>query len=110
MEAKITKDEARANTILGKLEPGDTVFTSLEWVNRNGDSRVIQLHIFRGDARNPNHYVLGYIAANLLGMKYDSKRGGVKIGGGGMDMGFALVYDLGRVLFGDGYALKQQWL
>ena len=101
--------EAR-ETILGELAPGDTVFTSLEHVSQSGMSRVIQLHIFRGDARSPRHYVLGYPAAKLLGMKYDDRREGVKIGGGGMDMGFALVYDLASVLFDDGYALRHEWI
>jgi hypothetical protein len=46
---------------------------------------------------------------------------GITVGGGGMDMGFHLVYNLGRVLwpFGfkragkrcdGGYALRQEWL
>lgn len=92
------------------LQAGDTVFTSLEHVSQSGMSRVIQLHIFRGDVRNPSHYVLGYNAARLLGYSYDSDREGVKIAGAGMDMGFALVYDLSRVLFGDGYALNHRWI
>lgn len=38
------------------------------------------------------------------------KDGAVRVGGCGMDMGFALVYDLSAVLFEDGYKLGQRWL
>ena len=79
------------------------------------------------DHIHPNHSV-----ALALDYKRDNARGrdGIKIGGCGMDMGFAIVYALGRKLFpegfkvngrgrnGDtsgwdndgGYALKHRWL
>ena len=110
LAARSAKVAEARETILGELEPGDTVFTSLEHVSQSGMTRVIQLHIFRGDVRNPRHYVLGYPAAKLLDMPYDSKREGVKIGGAGMDMGFHLVYNLAAVLFDDGYALEHEWI
>jgi hypothetical protein len=112
MDMKVTTieyDEARA-TLRGFLKRGDTVWCSLEHVSRSGMQRTIQLHLFRGGARNPSHYVLGYVTARILGNVYDRERNGVKVNGCGMDMGFALVYDLSRVLFGDGYALTPRWL
>jgi hypothetical protein len=36
--------------------------------------------------------------------------GAIKIGGCGMDMGFAIVYDLSQTLFDDGYRIGQRWL
>ena len=114
LAARAAKVAEARETILGVLEPGDTVWTSLEHVSQSGMTRVIQLHIFRPakneSGRNPRHYVLGYPAAKLLDMTYDEKRNGVKIGGAGMDMGFALVYNLAAVLFDDGYALRHEWL
>jgi hypothetical protein len=51
----------------------------------------------------PDLLYLGYNVAEALDMRYDREREGVKIGGCGMDMGFALVYDLSRVLFQDSF-------
>lgn len=53
-----------------------------------------------------------------LGGKVDTKHGGIRIRGCGMNMGDALVYDLGATLWphgtpeirDGGYALKQIWL
>jgi len=35
---------------------------------------------------------------------------GIGISGCGMDMGFALTYELSQKLFGDGYKIQQKWL
>lgn len=101
-------DDAR-EMLLSYLQPGDTVYTSLEHVSKSGMSRVIQLHIFRpdkyagDDPRNPTHFVLGWNAARVLGMSWDNTRDGIKVGGCGMDMGFHLVYSLAHALWPDGF-------
>lgn len=109
------------------LRPGDTVHTVLRKVSASGMSRRIDLYKFTADGPL---YLTGY-AATAAGFRRH-KSGAVVIGGCGMDMGFAAVYELSRVLFpkgyklpkgkrgrnGDtsgydtdgGYALKQQWL
>lgn len=46
---------------------------------------------------------IGYNAALATGLPYDRKSEGVKIGGCGMDMGFALVSSLGHALWPEGY-------
>jgi len=117
----MTKDEAIK--VLGDdLKPGDTVNTILRHVSRSGMSRSISM--LNGDSD------ITYFAALAMGEKIDQKNGGIKIGGCGMDMGFALVYNLGYCLFPEGfkvegtgrnadksgwdkdggYALKQRWL
>uniref|UniRef100_A0AB74UFV0 Uncharacterized protein n=1 Tax=Caulobacter phage BL57 TaxID=3348355 RepID=A0AB74UFV0_9VIRU len=70
---------------------------------------------------------IGYLAARAMGDTWDSDRLGIKVGGCGMDMGFHLVYSLGRTLWPNGtpkphstrngepdrdggYALKKEWL
>jgi len=108
------------------LKPGDTVYTILRHVSASGMSRTIDLVIIR----NNEPLNLTYGAARATGHTLDTKHDGIKIGGCGMDMGFALVYELSDVLFpngfdvtgigrnGDtsghdndgGYALKQRWL
>ena len=105
------------------LKPGDTVYTVLTHVPASGMSRSIQLKIVQdGDICD-----ISYHAARALGAKIDAKHDGIKIGGCGMDMGFALVNALGRMLWPSGtpephgtrngepdseggYALKQEWI
>lgn len=113
------------------LEPGDKVFCVLRHRSASGMSRVIDLvKAQRDDDRGEWMVHLGYNAAVALGWRYDNRKEGIKVQGCGMDMGFATVYELGRVLWpegfkvygrgrnGDtsgwdadgGYALKSEWL
>lgn len=89
------------------IKPGDTVYTILESVSRSGMSRAIRVLIptidgirdgqGRGTATvdfiHPNHAVS--VALNLRRAKSE----GVIMGGCGMDMGFALVYELSHTLY-----------
>ena len=80
------------------LKPGDTVNTILRHKSRSGMSRSISLIAM---ASGPLE--LDYWASRVLGDSIDQKHGGICIRGCGMDMGFALVYDLSRRLFPQGY-------
>ena len=122
MEKTDEEKEKALETLRGMLKPGDTVNTILRHVSRSGMSRSISL--LKGDED------ITFWAARAMGDKIDQNNGGIKIGGCGMDMGFALVYNLGYCLFpegfkvegtgrngdksgGDkdgGYALKHRWL
>jgi hypothetical protein len=85
------------------VRPGDTVYCVLRRVSKSGMTRVIDLKALdTSDERRPVTHI-GYNAAKALGLPYDDRRQGIKIGGAGMDMGFALVYDLGWKLFGEGW-------
>jgi hypothetical protein len=81
------------------LKPGDTVYTILRHCSRSGMSRVIDLQVM---VNNEPRFI-GWTAAVAMGDRYDDKRGGIVIGGCGMDMGFALVYNLASVVFADGF-------
>ena len=85
--------------LLELLKPGDTVYTILRHVSRSGMSRVIDLLVMSDGSP---HSISGY-AAEVCNSKLDRDRWGVKISGTGMDMGFALVYELSYNLFGDGF-------
>lgn len=87
------------------IKPGDTVHTQLKSVSRSGMSRVIQVIKINcnTEQKEPEILYLGYNVAQALEMKYDREREGVKIGGCGMDMGFAIVYELSSALFRDGF-------
>jgi hypothetical protein len=90
---------------------GSTVYTILRHRSASGISRTIGVVALLGDhdgsvdVRHPN-----YATADVLGLKEDREREGVKVQGCGMDMGFEIAYRLGEKLYGDGYALKHQWL
>lgn len=102
------------------LKPGQTVYTILRHRSTSGMSRSISLVINTKDGIQS----LDYWIAQAKGEPTDQKNGGLKVSGCGMDMGFHLVYNLGRILWPDGvkkgrgaqpdkdggYALNHQWL
>jgi hypothetical protein len=106
------KQEAK-DTLLGWLNRGDTVYTICDHVSRSGMMRHIRLVILKHDEETKKIYTLhpNYSASVLLGWPLVKKgNAALKVGGCGMDMGFHTVYTLSQMLFGDGYALKQEWL
>ncbi len=116
---KVNKeDQARSLTMLRDwLKPGDTVYTMLGHVSASGMSRNIIPFVIRGG--EPVN--IGGMVSNIQGRKWNND-GSVTIKGCGMDMGFALVYELSQAIFPDGfddgaehkpnggYALKHRWL
>jgi hypothetical protein len=126
--------------LLQAVEPGDTVYTIARHVSRSGMQREISLvaidrsvivlpvesrdgiaMIGREALTTIDHWV-----ARALGYRI-GKHGGIVVGGCGMDMGFHLVYNLGRTLWPNGtskphgrrngqpdseggYALNHGWL
>jgi hypothetical protein len=90
------KNECREN--LRFLKPGDTVYCILRHVARSGMSRNIDLFVIR----DSQPQMITCWAADLLGYPR-AKDGSARLGGCGMDMGFAFVYELGRELFRDGF-------
>lgn len=93
-------------TLREMLTPGDTVYTVLRSVSASGMSRDVSVVIVDkadGALRNITVYV-----ARALGYTLRDVRGNwaVRLQGCGMDMGLALVYELGRVLWPDGFGVK----
>jgi hypothetical protein len=140
MSTKLTKSQiAEKNSAIEELKtilkPGDEVYTQLNHVSKSGMERAISVKIIR-DNQIQN---ISYLTSLATEFKLHNKYEGIKIGGCGMDMGFHLVYNLGRILFKDsfycigegcpsndhsngdrdysphfhsdaGYTLKQRWL
>jgi hypothetical protein len=98
------REEARA-MLREWVKPGDTVWTVLRHVSRSGMQRTVSLVVIEDDGRGngPEVRDIDGAVARALGMTFDRDRGGVKVGGAGMDMGFHLVYELGRALWPEGY-------
>lgn len=105
------KEQQKAIERLRKLlRPGATIYCVMRHVSRSGMTRVIELlTIGEGEILR-----IGYDAALALGWPYDRRRGGVRVAGAGMDMGFHLVHSLAHVLSGAGenasYSLTHRWL
>ena len=109
--SKYEQDEAR-ETLLGWLNRGDTVYTICDHVSRSGMMRHIRLVIPKYDEQTKQiRFIHARVpAAKLLGWPLTKDKSSIKVGGCGMDIGFHTVYTLSQVLFGDGYALKQEWI
>lgn len=113
------KEQQEARERLRKwIKPGDTIYCILRHASRSGMTRVIDLVKVGDDGEILR---IGYNAAKAVGWPYDRERGGVRVSGCGMDMGFHVVYTLSHVLFfGDqttaergedaGYLLTHRWL
>lgn len=94
---KAERDDAIAK-LREWIKPGDTVYTILRSVSRSGMSREIAVVIMRdGSDLHPNYLVAKAIDAR------QGKRDGIVMGGCGMDMGFALVYELSHAMFPNGF-------
>jgi len=104
-----TKAEARANAVLflkGVINEGDTVYTVIRGVSPSGMSRSMDLFV----VRNNTVQRITSRVVDAIGGSWDKKRCCLRVSGCGMDMGFAVVYDLASVMFNDGYKLRQEWL
>jgi hypothetical protein len=99
----MSKHERQASMefVRGILKPGDTRHTILRHGAQSGMTRYSTPVVLR----NGEPHSLPYHVARALGEKMVSQRGydAVKVQGCGMDMGFSLVYDLGRVVDPDGF-------
>jgi len=88
------------------IAPGDTLYTVLAYVSRDGTSRRIKILAIRDGAPVD----LSRYAADVLEWRYNDKDGAVVVSGCGMDMGFHLAYSLSSVVLGDGYAVSHRWI
>lgn len=100
-----TKAEAaEAQAILRDLLiPGQTIYTSLRSVASNGMSRHIEVMV-PGLDRYGKPYIrnITSLVARAIGMRVSDKTDALVVGGAGMDMGFHVVYSIGRVLYPEG--------
>lgn len=92
------------------LKKGETVYTILRSCSRSGMTRVIDLYVIRNNTPLRLVGILTDEQAKFLPPHTKQGAFGYKVKGCGMDMGFHIVYELSASIFGDGYALKQDWL
>jgi hypothetical protein len=106
---KTTKKQAAINERnenidrLNKLLDGNkTIYTTVKQVSSSGMSRHICVYI----AKDNQIINITYYVAKILDYRINRNTGGLVVGGCGMDMGFAVVYSLGRAMRPDGFKLE----
>ena len=123
LSVRAQRAQESIDTLETLLKPGTIVYTSLRHVSASGMTRWIDVFVADGGTvRN----ITGHVC-DAADMTYCTRRHSLKIGGGGMDMGFQVVYLLGLSLWpagtpephgrrngepdsNGGYALRHQWL
>lgn len=109
---KITK-EIKAGFLAdlrASLAPGDALHCIIRNVAPSGMSRSIDVYRFRCvDGRIEKEWLSWRIAA-ISGESWDNKRECIKVAGCGMDVTHAVVYNLGRVLWPQGFGIAGETL
>ena len=104
--SKLTKaQQADKESAIGRLQEcfpiGTTVHTSLAHVSASGMQREIKVYVATIDDvdGSPGIHEVTYSVSRALGLRV-GKRGGVIVGGCGMDMGFQLCHNISYELHG----------
>lgn len=98
-----------------EIKRGETIYTVLRHVSNSGMTRDISLLLIRPgnkiDIQNISYAALEFFHDHGYNHykrgKYDIS---IRTKRCGMDMGFEMVYNLSNLMFGDGYALRHQWI
>lgn len=111
-KAQATQALESLRRIFDAAPGGDNrVYCVLRHVSASGMSRRIDFYVIR---ENRPQYLTGLIGQALDYRLHD--RGGLIVGGCGMDMGFHVVYSLSSALYDStkgsdgGYTLKSEWI
>ena len=115
---RITDKELSAQRLLSDyLNETNTVYTVLRGASSSGLTQYVSLMVPGLDhAGKPDLFNITWHVSNVLGDKLHDKEGHrvLKLQGGGMDLGFNVVYNLSSVLYAGqdraGYVLKHRWL
>jgi hypothetical protein len=101
MTTQRERDRAESlEAIRPDLPPGATIHTILRHVSASGMTRDIEPMLL---TRDHGRYI-GWHVGRILDLRNArTQDNSVRISGCGMDMGFHLVYELGRALYPDGY-------
>jgi|SRR6185503_12807943 len=100
--SKSEKEQALAE-LREIVKPGDTLTTVLRHVSRSGMSRRIDVYKFSPEPTSQggvHRHWLSPLISRACG--YSMKNEALVVGGCGMDMGFAVVYDVSQALYGRG--------
>lgn len=98
---QLAEREEHAARLREMLSPGDTVYTVLRHRSKSGMSRRIDLFVIEDGEPT----CITYAVAKACDYRVHQD-GGLVVHGCGMDMGFAVVYELGCVLFPEGFGVE----
>jgi len=106
---ELDREDGKEKLLEHYLKEGQTVYTILRSVSSSGMTRHISVLAVDNEGGLSD---ITYYAAAALNESLHEKNGSrsIRQNGAGMDMGFNLVYNLASVLYGNGYALKQNWI
>jgi hypothetical protein len=111
------KELSKERLLSDYLKETNTVYTVLRGVSSSGLTQYVSLMVPGLDHDGkPDIFNITWHASNVLGDKLHDKHGHrvIKLQGGGMDLGFHVVYSLSSVLYAGqdraGYVLKHRWL
>lgn len=99
MTTKQTQQAEAIARLRALLPPGSKVHTVLRHVSRSGMSRSIDCYLLKDSDR----VWLSRLIHKATGISWDNGRECLKMGGCGMDMGFAIVSDLSYTLYPDSF-------
>lgn len=105
-KAQATERDEAIGRLREWIAPGDELRTILRHVSASGMLRVVDMVKLQPSERRPGDVdvlAVAWNAAKAMGDRFDRDREGIRVSGCGMDMGFHLVYNLGRTLFPDGF-------
>jgi hypothetical protein len=105
IEERRYTDEMRALDIVKGLDKGDTIYGIVKSVSASGMSRTIKFYTIKDN----RPVFLTWSIGQLLGYKM-KEDGTIRVSGVGMDMIFKVVYDLGYVVYSDGYYFRSNSL
>lgn len=107
MKRQTKKEKDAIAELRSLLRPGDRVYVHCTHVARSGMSRDLRLQIV--NSRREIQGITPLVARATGHQLVENKHGEwtLRIGGCGMDMGFAVVHDLGRALFPNGGPLSK---
>lgn len=115
MKKRVT-DEERAEALeMLRLLLADTgeISTIVTWVSRDGMRRAIVPMVATADRRTGEKKIVNlthYVIKVGIGEWPRNREKGVLLDGCGMDMTALLVYEIGRVVMGDGYYFRNHSL
>ncbi len=102
---KAIKEQEKQDAItalLSIVKPNDIIYTDIKSVSSSGMSRQIACYIaYTNEQGNARIREITWLVSKALDIRIGSK-GGLTVGGCGMDMAFSVVYDLGRSLWPNG--------
>ncbi|MEM4658357.1 MAG: hypothetical protein QXX77_08060 [Candidatus Methanosuratincola sp.] len=104
-EVEVYTQEQAIEKLRELIKPGMKIYTVLRHVSQSGMTRWIS--VFIHDAEGI--YCIDHLVAGAGIGKLSDKYDGIKVEGCGMDMGYAIVYKLSYLLFGEA-SLKHIWL